>query len=177
MSVYYHLKIQNKSNNNFTTTVSTRAVLLPPPARPPSPRPAPSPCSRRIACQPPMRRRRSCVVSQSSVWTRHPDRVAPSTANSPACAGSTAWSADDEARVHKEGMSDGAYKEMAEAIKRVARTRTSRCSKWRTRQRRLTAVCMTLTMSLNDLLFTQLQQTKIMRIGGHDGEPRSKMGS
>ena len=62
-----HLKIQNKSNNNFTTTVSTRAVLLPPPARPPSPRPAAVQPSHRLSAAnaPPS-------IVRRSVWMRHP---------------------------------------------------------------------------------------------------------
>ena len=68
---------------------------------------------------------------------------------------------------HKEGMSDGAYKEMAEAIKRVREEEEEPLFEVAYTATTVTAVCMDFDDEyLNHLLFTHTQHTKIMRIGG-----------
>ena len=68
---------------------------------------------------------------------------------------------------HKEGMSDGAYKEMAEAIKRVREEEEEPLFEVAYTATTVTAVCMDFDDEyLNYLLFTHTQHTKIMRIGG-----------
>jgi len=68
---------------------------------------------------------------------------------------------------HKEGMSDGAYKEMAEAIKRVREEEEEPLFEVAYTATTVTAVCMDFDDEyLNHLMFTHTQHTKIMRIGG-----------
>ena len=68
---------------------------------------------------------------------------------------------------HKEGMSDGAYKEMAEAIKRVREEGEEPLFEVAYTTTTVTAVCMDFDDEyLNHLMFTHTQHTKIMRIGG-----------
>ena len=68
---------------------------------------------------------------------------------------------------HKEGMSDGAYKEMAEAIKRVREEEEEPLFEVAYTATTVTAVCMDFDDEyLNHLLFTHTQHTKIMRISG-----------
>ena len=68
---------------------------------------------------------------------------------------------------HKEGMSDGAYKEMAEAIKRVREEEEEPLFEVAYTATAVTAVCMDFDDEyLNHPMFTHTQHTKIMRIGG-----------
>ena len=68
---------------------------------------------------------------------------------------------------HKEGMSDGAYKEMAEAIKRVREEEEEPLFEVAYTATTVTAMYMDFDDEyLNHLLFTHTQHTKIMRIGG-----------
>ena len=68
---------------------------------------------------------------------------------------------------HKEGMSDDAYKEMAEAIKRVREEEGEPLFEVAYTTTTVTAVCMDFDDEFhNHLMFTHTKQTKIMRFGG-----------
>ena len=73
---------------------------------------------------------------------------------------------------HKEGMSDGAYKEMAKAIKRVREEGEEPLFEVAYTTTTVTAVYMDfdedslMKSHHNHLMFTHTQHTKIMRIGG-----------
>ena len=73
---------------------------------------------------------------------------------------------------HKEGMSDGAYKEMAEAIKRVRDKKETPLFVVAYTTTTVTAVYMDfdedslMKSHHNHLMFTHTQHTKIMHIGG-----------